>query len=112
MVEGSADEISEQDFIDAMFLAHEQIKKIVAWQKAIQQEFGVAKQPISDTYNWNDWEQKAEAFLTPERVKKVYIADKVERNKYLDELGDAFVQEHAQVIEETKVPAKVLRIYS
>lgn len=107
MVEGSADEISEQDFIDAMFLAHEQIKKIVAWQKAIQQEFGVAKQPISDTYNWNDWEQKAEAFLTPERVKKVYIADKVERNKYLDELGDAFVQEHAQVIEETKVPAKV-----
>lgn len=107
MVEGSADEISEQDFIDAMFLAHEHIKKLVAWQKRIQQEFSVPKEAIVDTYSWSDWEQKADTFLTSERVKKVYIADKVERNTYLDELNEAFAQEHAAVIEEKKVPAKV-----
>ena len=35
MVEGSCNQISEAEFIDALFLAHDAIKKQVAWQKEI-----------------------------------------------------------------------------
>ena len=35
MVEGSCNQISEAEFIDALFLAHDTIKKQVAWQKEI-----------------------------------------------------------------------------
>ena len=34
MVEGSSTGISEKEFVDVMFMAHEYIKKIVAWQLA------------------------------------------------------------------------------
>ena len=47
MVEGSAQELSEKEFIDVMFMAHEQIKKIVAWQRQIQDEVGKPKEEIS-----------------------------------------------------------------
>ena len=50
MVEGSANEISEKEFVDALFMAHEVIKKQVEWQEEIQKEVGVAKEEIDDTY--------------------------------------------------------------
>ena len=47
MVEGSAAEISEAEFVDALFMAHEKIKRLVAWQKEIQKEVGIAKEEIT-----------------------------------------------------------------
>ena len=44
MVEGSANEMSEEEFIDVMFKAHEKIKAQIAWQNQIQKEVGVAKE--------------------------------------------------------------------
>ena len=38
MVEGSSNEMSEQEFIDALFIA-EHIKKLVAWQLDIQRSW-------------------------------------------------------------------------
>lgn len=108
MVEGSAQELSEKEFIDALFLAHEQIKKLVEWQKTIQREVGIEKQVIEDTYQWSNWEKRADEFLTQDRVQKTYIADKVERNKYLGEISQEFLTSHAPTIEESKVPTSVL----
>ena len=32
--------LSEKEFVDVLFQAHEKIKKLIAWQKEIQQELG------------------------------------------------------------------------
>ena len=108
MVEGSAHELSEQEFIDALFLAHESIKKLVAWQLSIQKEMNVVKESIEDTYNWSTWETRAEQFLVEDSVKKVNVADKVERNEYLAIMREEFKTQFAPEIEQTKVSTKVL----
>lgn len=108
MVEGSANEISETEFLDAMFLAHEKIKEQVVWQKQIIAEVGVPKEVIEDPYNWSTWETHIDTFLTEERVHSLYKADKVERNAALDKIQDAFAEQHAEAIKSQEIPSKVI----
>ncbi|HZW61480.1 MAG TPA: polyribonucleotide nucleotidyltransferase [Candidatus Babeliales bacterium] len=108
MVEGSCQEISEQDFIDALFMSHEAIKKLVAWQKEIQKEMGAEKHKIVDPFDWKSWELKVDTFLTEDKVRNLYIEDKVARNNYLDELQKEFMDTHTQEVEEAEVPVKAL----
>lgn len=119
MVEGSTKEISESDMVDALFLAHDKIKELVAWQLDIQKEVGVAKQEKPDAYQenwenkiddqfWPTWEQRIGEFLTSYRVTRCYIADKVERNKYLYDLKAQFAQEYAKEIEEKSIPEPII----
>src|SRR5690606_28011375 len=53
MVEGSMNELSEKEFVDVLFQAHDKIKRLVAWQLEIQQELGTIKEPVVDTYGWD-----------------------------------------------------------
>lgn len=108
MVEGSANEMSEQEFIDIMFKAHEKIKTQVAWQEKICSEYDIQKQATEFEFDWNQWTKKVESFLTEERVKKVYLADKVERNAALDAIREAFIQENQEEITASNIPEKVI----
>lgn len=108
MVEGSMDQISETEFVDVLFKAHEYVKQQVEWQKMIQKELAVVKEEPKDVYNWNTWEQRVDGYITEAMVEKTYIADKVERNAYLDEIKDAFLAQHEQEMTENKIPASVV----
>jgi polyribonucleotide nucleotidyltransferase len=94
MVEGTSNQISEEELIDALFLAHESIKKQVAWQKEIQREVGVEKEPISEKFDWTAWKKKAEEFLTPASVAPLHVRDKVERSEAMSRLKEAFFAQH------------------
>lgn len=108
MVEGSADSISEQEFIDIMFRGHEEIKKIVAWQKEVAAQVGKAKTVIADVYQWNSWKEKARIFLTDDRVTGAYIQDKVERGAYLAKLQLAFNEQYQAEIAAIAIPGSVV----
>lgn len=108
MIEGSANQISEADFLDIMFKAHEEIKEMVAWQLEIAAEVGKQKAAVKDVYNWNSWEEKAFKFLTEERVKQAYIQDKVARNEYFNQLREDFGLEYATALEEAEMPQSVI----
>lgn len=119
MVEGSAHEMSEAEFLDVLFMAHDKIKQQVVWQKSIQQECGVTKELVvpagSKTWQgkirpefWNVWGARLDEFLTPDRVKNCYITDKVKRNDYLDELRNDFVELHKQEIETETIPGSII----
>lgn len=108
MVEGSTNEISEKEFIDALFMAHDAIKKQIEWQRQIQQEMGIAKEEIADKYNWQSWHGRVDQFLTDERIKSLYVEDKVERNKFLDKLTEDFTQQYNEEITANKTPTKVI----
>jgi polyribonucleotide nucleotidyltransferase len=90
MVEGSCDQINETEVVDVLFMAHEKIKVLVAWQNEIKQSLGTVTEPIADKYNWQEWQNRIESFLTPDLVKTVNIADKVLRNEQLDKITTAF----------------------
>jgi polyribonucleotide nucleotidyltransferase len=109
MVEGSFNELQEKDFVDALFNAHTLIKKIVAWQLSIARELDVQTKAVDDSvYNWNAWLERAEAFLTEERVATTFVEDKTERAKRLDDLRTLFLEEYAQEIEATKIEARIV----
>lgn len=94
MLEGSADKVLEDELLDVIFTAHEQIKKQVEWQKEIQKEVGVAKDEVADTFDWNLWEKKSDEFLTYERLKTVFKADKKERSEARKKLEEEFLALH------------------
>lgn len=90
MVEGTSNQISETEFIDALFLAHDVIKKQVAWQKEIAAEVGQAKEPIVDQFDWAQWRTRAEEYLTPSAIATLFTEDKVGRSKAMKELQEKF----------------------
>lgn len=108
MVEGAADQISENEFVDALFLAHDKIKVLVEWQKSIQKELGIVQDEVADRYGWATWEEKLGAFLTDDKVKTVNIADKVERGEKLKVLKDAFLEQHEVAVTDSGVSKRLL----
>lgn len=107
MVEGSAKELLEGEFIDIMFKAHDEIKKLVAWQENIVKEYGKPKKTIDDVYQWNYWKGLVVDFLTNEKVNKAYIEDKIQRQVYFDALRTEFALLHAAEIESLHMPQSV-----
>jgi polyribonucleotide nucleotidyltransferase len=108
MVEGAANQISEAEMVDVLFLAHDSIKKQVAWQEQIQKEVGIAKEPVDETLNWDLWNGKAHAFLTQDVVSRLHVTSKIERNQRLDEIKEAFLAQFEQEIADGAVTKKVL----
>lgn len=73
MVEGSADGMSEAEFIDALFSAHEIIKQQVAWQEEICKEIQAPQHDFADAeFNWNDWYSKVRTYLTSDRIDEIF----------------------------------------
>lgn len=108
MVEGCLDEVSEGELVDALFLAHDVIKKLALWQSDIQKEVGIAKEQPSDALELGEWERKAVEFMTDDRVAGLYIADKVERSEYLSKLKKEFLEVNAESAAEADVSTRVL----
>jgi polyribonucleotide nucleotidyltransferase len=108
MVEGTADQISETEMVDALFLAHDMIKKIVAWQLEIQREIGKEKKPINTALDWDVWEKRALDFLTEERAMRLFVEDKALRSQALDELNQLFIAHAHEVEPELEISDKYL----
>ncbi len=110
MVEGSVALMSEQEFVDIMFMAHEHIKKIVAWQLEIQRAVGHAKESIENSFNfdWTDWEARIGKHCTEERLKSLFVADKIVRNERIQVIRDAIIAEHEQEIADKKIPVNMI----
>ena len=108
MVEGSSNELSEKEFIDALFLAHDQIKKQVAWQKEIQQEVGVSKEELKDQYDFKAWEASADQFLSGERLKTLFVEDKLDRDDVLAKIKEDYFEQVKPQMEESDIHESVV----
>lgn len=108
MVEGSTNELAEKDFVDILFQAHEKIKKLIVWQKEIQHALGYEEVVADDIYGFDVWKDKVSKFLTHDRVERMYIQDKHERNAYLDEMKKDFTAEYQEKIDEAGAPQSVI----
>lgn len=108
MVEGTSKELSESQFVDALFMAHEHIKKQVAWQRDIQRELNVEKAPVNDPYDWHYWTNKVEHYLTDEQVQNLFITDKVRRSEAMNTLKEGFLGSTNEEALEKNLPASFL----
>ena len=113
MVEGAASEIQEDEFVDVLFQAHEAIKKIVAWQLAIKQEYGAhvetrAAITATQAIDWDLWNAKADEFLTDTVAQGVFKRDKVVRGTYITDHKKTFVSQCLSMVEAATVTKAVL----
>lgn len=103
MVEGRTNQISETEFLDAMFLAHEHIKKQIKWQAQIQEKVGQEKQKIVDQFDWSVWQKYAADFLTEDKIASLQIEDKVVRGEAISNVKKSFLEKFKKETEELGV---------
>lgn len=103
MVEGTADNISEAQFIDALFLAHDVIKKQVIWQQEIMKEVAATKESVVEQFDISAWQKRAFDALTDDRVKSMFTPDKVLRGEVQKELKAHFFKTFEAEIAAEKV---------
>lgn len=112
MVEGSSAHLSEDEFIDALFTAHEAIKVQVAWQEEICQEVGKAKVSVTDvSFDWTSWHTSLTQFFNSERIDAIfkYGAEKQERKDAIKKLKIEFYAQNVgdKIVEKTEAAQKL-----
>jgi len=113
MVEGAMNELSEKDLLDALFYAHEAIKKLVVWQEEVQKALSVNKENKTENWhNWSMWESLVSDFLTQDKVDSVFVFDKTERALKVKALKEEFLYTQAEEMAKPGVtPAVVEYIF-
>ncbi len=76
MVEGRGNSIPESELVKVLFMAHEQIKEQIVWQKDIQKELGISKSEVSKLSFWEEWEEKVESYFGIEACESMFCSSK------------------------------------
>lgn len=94
MVEAGADQVSEEEMLDALMFGHEAIKKLCAWQEEIIKEIGKPKRHIElykcDPEIEKDVTDRAKSRL----VKAISIFDKLERQNAINDIEDEIIDDY------------------
>ncbi|MDD3171406.1 MAG: polyribonucleotide nucleotidyltransferase [Bacilli bacterium] len=93
MVEAGAKEVSEEDMLEALMFGHEEIKRLVAFQKAIQAEIGKAKVEVELHAVPSDIDKLVRDMAEADLLKAVVIEEKLERYAKIDEINEKVVEE-------------------
>jgi polyribonucleotide nucleotidyltransferase len=92
MVEGGANELSEDQMLEALETAHREIKKIVALQLELVAKVGKAKRSVKAVELDKELEKQVAALAMDRLKTSIVIPDKMERQKTLDVLLDEIKQ--------------------
>lgn len=97
MVEGSSAHLSEDEFVDALFNAHDAIKEQVIWQEEIGKEVARPKVVVGDaSFDWASWYNKLISFFTSARIDEIFKhgAEKQSRKDAIKRLKTDFYVAH------------------
>jgi polyribonucleotide nucleotidyltransferase len=92
MVEGGASELSEDQMLEALEIAHRDIKKIVALQLELVAKVGKKKRVVKPVEINKDLQSQVAALAMDRLRSSIIIPDKMERQKTLDVLLDEIKQ--------------------
>lgn len=105
MVEAGAKEVTEKQMLDAIMFGHEEIKKIVAFQKKVKEQIG---KPVNDKIAYNLVDPQVDAdvreFATPLIVKALDEFDRQVRQANQDKANEEIHEHFAEIYpEQTKM---------
>ncbi|MCI5675409.1 MAG: polyribonucleotide nucleotidyltransferase [Firmicutes bacterium] len=100
MVEAGANEVSESEMLEAIMIAHEEIKKITEFINEIVKEVGKEKQAYTPFEIDPEVKEKINAEYKDAVVKAMNHADKMARVKETDELVDKIKTEMIELFPE------------
>jgi polyribonucleotide nucleotidyltransferase len=97
MVEGSADEIPEDQVLDAIFFAHEEIKRLCDFQEPIIEELKVPKFEVQTFGIDPAMEEEVRTYATPILDQAVRNPDKKSRETSMDQAKDSIMEHFAEI---------------
>ena len=100
MVEAEADEVSEEVMLEAIELAHEEIKNIIEFQKQLADEAGKEKYEFEPESISEDLEENVGDFVSADLEETVQIKEKNERRDKIDEIKENAVKHFTKGIKE------------
>ncbi len=86
MVEGGALEMSEKDLLEAIDIAHAEIKRLCAMQNEFRNAAGKQKRAVDELVKDEELKKKIEELSLEEVKKSITIPDKLQRQDALDEI--------------------------
>ena len=99
MVESSAKEVSRDTIVDALLLAHDEIKNIVIFQEEIVKQFGKTKMDVKLKLVPSEIEEEVKSFATPQLLEALNISDKLTREGVIDDVRSQWLAKFAEVPE-------------
>ena len=109
MIESGANELTEEQMLDAIMLAHEEIKKIVEFIEGIVTEVGKSKQEIVYVDQKKDLAEEVRAFAYDKLAEAIRTVDKTERIENMDKVkADTLVHFEELYPEELKTISEIL----
>jgi polyribonucleotide nucleotidyltransferase len=92
MVEAGADEVPEDVMLDAIMLAHEEIKKICEFIEGIQAEVGKEKQQYEVFKPDEQIAKEVEEYAKESLINAIRTADKTEREENIDKVMNETIE--------------------
>lgn len=118
MVEGEAKEISEEEMVKALMVAHEAIKEIISFEEEILREFNVEKMTVEEPKPNEFLLNRFEELLDEEELRnRLLIKQKIERSVKLKEYRNEILEKVLENIdfeisdEELKIQENLLKEY-
>ncbi|HOB11778.1 MAG TPA: polyribonucleotide nucleotidyltransferase [Syntrophomonadaceae bacterium] len=97
MVEGSANEIPEEQVLDAIFFAHEEIKRLCVFQEPIIEELQVPKFEVKTFELDSAIEEEVSTYATPILNQAVRNPDKKAREASMDQAKESIMEHFAEI---------------
>lgn len=118
MVEGEAKEISEEEMVKALMVAHEAIKEIISFEEEILREFNVEKMTVEEPKPNEFLLNRLEELIDEEELRnRLLIKQKIERSVKLKEYRNEILEKVLENIdfeisdEELKIQENLLKEY-
>ncbi len=92
MVEGGAEEVPEEDLLEAIFAAHQEIQSLIEVQEKLREKAGVEKYIVEEDPEEQELKQKIREYAE-EKLKHAFsIKEKRERRRVLEEIFEETIQ--------------------
>jgi polyribonucleotide nucleotidyltransferase len=100
MVEGEAKEVTEEEMVNALMVAHDAIKQIIEFEEEILSQFDVQKMEIEEPKPNETLIGKFEEMISEEELRdKLLIKEKLERSAKLKEYRDQILEKIFEDVE-------------
>jgi len=100
MVEAGADEVTEEEMLEAIMFAHEHIKGLVEFQEKIVKEIGKPKMEYMPFIPESELEQQVREYATEMIAESVQAVDKQEREENMKKVKEDVLQHFAETFPE------------
>ena len=102
MVESSADEVSEEDMLEALMFGHEAIKELIEFEEKIVEEVGLPKKDYEIVKIDEEINSKVRDIITVKMVNAIQIEEKLARQEKIDELKEEVRETFREMYKESE----------